>query len=120
MKIPKQLLSDIASSLRIVGAPAAAEPGIPLTLGLSPELGPIQLSELVDKLVNLDLADGTLDGALTGDLPVGSVGGIVDRPIDLDLAADLTGRLTGALPVAALLQAVPRITIKWEVRNEAG
>ncbi len=119
MPIPKQLLSDIASSLRIVGAPPAAEPGVPLTLGLSPLLGPIQLSSVVDKLINLQLVDGKLAGELTGDLPVSGVGGIVDRPLDLDLAGDLTGTLTGALPVATLVQAVPRITIAWEVRDEA-
>src|SRR3954470_12590942 len=120
MPISQQFLSDIASSLRIVGAPAATQPGVPLTLGLSPELGPIQASNLLNQAVNFDLTDGQLVGDLTGNVPVANLGNIVNQPIDLAMAGDLTGKLTGALPVATLLQAVPRVTIAWEVRDEAG
>jgi len=124
-------LAQAANAFSIAGVPATAQPGQAITASLTPPLTPLHFTDVVNTPVNLDLiakdvvfsnaniASPTFvdDPALVKIKPLFN---LITVPPTLDNsgAGGLIGKLKGTIALPVPVEAIPRLTVQWEVLDE--
>lgn len=129
------VLQPIADGLAIIGVPPTTEAGVPLSLGLSPQLGPVSFTEILNVPISLDLLAKEVEFPNTPPVnpnaanfldptPAASVFSLFDftrvpPATDATTFPGFLGRLTGQFPVPMLKTLVPVFTeIHWQITTD--
>lgn len=129
--LPEQL-AQAADALSIAGVPATAQPGQPITASLAPPLSALHFTDTVDTDVNLDFI--AKDVVFSNDDITSP--GFVDDPalekikplfnfatlppsLDSSGVGGLIGKIKGTIPFPIPVEAIPKLTVHWEVLDES-
>lgn len=124
-------LAQAAAALSIAGVPATVQPGQPITASLTPPLSALHFTDVVNTEINLDLiakdvvfansdiADPAFvaDPALTKIKPLFNFS-TVPPSLDSSGVGGLIGKIIGTIPLPVSVEAIPKLTVHWEVLDE--
>ena len=124
-------LAQAANALNIAGVPATAQPGVPITASLAPPLTALHFTDVVPTDVNLDFiakdvvfsnanfnSPGFVDDpAITKIKPLFNLA-TIPPSLDTSGVGGLIGKIKGTIPFPIPVEAIPRLTVHWEVLDE--
>jgi len=127
------LLAELGSALHISGLPAMANPGQSIVAGLAPPLGTLSFTDIIERDISLDLIGKDVvftntafgspgwidDAAITKIQPLFNFAAAIPT-LDPSGVPGLIGRLKGKFPIAVPSQAVPKLTVAWQITDDAG
>ncbi|HKX84848.1 MAG TPA: hypothetical protein VJL58_11550 [Pyrinomonadaceae bacterium] len=120
-------LIDVLNSLSLQPAtPTNVQPGIPLSIGIVPDVSQVRTTEI--QMVPLDLdfiGKGVIfpnanpaDPTTTGPLPIQNL--LTVPPSITPGVQGLLGKIKGNLPVAIPTDVLPRLDVTWQITDTAG
>ena len=124
-------LVQAAAALNIVGVPAPAQPGQPVTASLAPPLTAVHFTDTVDTDINLDFIakdvvfsngnitdPGFVDDAVLQKIKPLFNFATVPPSLDPTGVGGLIGKIKGTIPFPISVEAIPRLTVRWAVLDK--